>query len=695
MAVLEKLRGWGIVLSILVAIPLLLFIIDPSQVIQTIESVSSKYDVGKIAGKSVSYSDFENDVKKFSTISETLSGNSSSSEQQQQQIRDMAWQSLLDRNLFMKNAKAAGINVGRDEILDLTSGETLSPVMSSNPVFFDETGSFSQDRVVDFLNAVESDQSGRLALVWDYFQESILANQYHTKYNALFTAGSYENALQVKRAIEDNNTTANVDFVMVPMTYAQDSTVTVSDAEIKKFYNDHKNQFRQKASRDIEYAVFEVVPSKEDIAAAGKEFGDLYNEFSTTDNVRLFMQRNSDRQFSDRWYKAGELNSVNREVESFVSANTSGVSPVIMSGNNYLAARILESANVPDSVYVRHILLQGADVQSLADSLLGVVSRKGADFAAVAAVYSDDQGSNADEKLGNIGWMTQNYMIPGMESVLTAKVGAPYIMKTSYGTHIVEVTKTSKPVLKKKVAVFEKETNASKETYNKYYNDANRLATLAQGSLAKYKAACDSIGTYSHPMTITEGTDSYGAISHAKQVTRWAFDNKPGKASNIITVDNKYFFVAAVKEEHKEGYATVAEASPSIRTRLYNEKYAVKKAADIAAQIEGLTDLEAIAGRLGTTVSSQSDVSFASVSRSLDPKFVGAVASAPENEISGPVAGNYGVYVFKVTGRETGSFFTEEDARTAGARVSSYTTQMILPVMMDDADVKDNRERFY
>ena len=54
MAVLEKLRGWGIVLSILVALPLLLFIIDPSQIIQTVQSVSSKYDVGKIGGKSVS-----------------------------------------------------------------------------------------------------------------------------------------------------------------------------------------------------------------------------------------------------------------------------------------------------------------------------------------------------------------------------------------------------------------------------------------------------------------------------------------------------------------------------------------------------------------------------------------------------------------------------------------------------------------
>ena len=83
MAVLEKLRGWGIILSILVALPLLLFIIDPSQIIQTVQSVSSRYDVGKIAGKAITYTDFQQAVDQFSRVSELLSGNTSNSEQQQ------------------------------------------------------------------------------------------------------------------------------------------------------------------------------------------------------------------------------------------------------------------------------------------------------------------------------------------------------------------------------------------------------------------------------------------------------------------------------------------------------------------------------------------------------------------------------------------------------------------------------------
>ena len=39
-------------------------------------------------------------------------------EQTQKQIRDAAWQELVDKYLFIKNAKAAGITVGEDEITD-------------------------------------------------------------------------------------------------------------------------------------------------------------------------------------------------------------------------------------------------------------------------------------------------------------------------------------------------------------------------------------------------------------------------------------------------------------------------------------------------------------------------------------------------------------------------------------------------
>ena len=695
MAVLEKLRGWGIVLSILVALPLLLFIIDPSQIIQTVQSVSSKYDVGKIGGKSVSYTDFQQEVDRFSRINEMLTGTSSTSEEQQKQMRDAVWQRLVDNNLFIKNAQAAGINVGKAEVIDLTNGENVSPVISS--LFMDQNGQFSSEQLVNFLQNVDEDENSKA--IWNYLQEAVITNQYYSKYNALFLNSNIENALQVNRTIADNNTTADVDFVMVPFSYATDTTIVVTDKEINEFYDNHKQFFEQKASRDIEYVVFQVVPSDEDIAAANDEFVKQHEEFATTDNVRAFLQRNSDTQWNDRWYKDGDLRSVNADLDQFVSENNDGVSPVISAGNTLYAGRIMATKTMPETVTVRHMMFQSnEDGQHLADSLLDVL-KKGGDFTALAQEYSLDRGSEADGEFGKIGEISQatvSYLPTGFNAIFDAKVGQPFILQSNIATHIVEVTEAGAPALFKQVALFEKEILSSKETFNKYYNDANRVATLAGGKYANYRAACDTLGAYSHSTTISESTDSYGAISHAKEVTRWAFDNKPGKVSNIITVDNNYFFVVAVTGAHKEGLAPVADVAPQIKTQLYTEKYAEKRQAEVAEQIAGLNDLEAIAEKLGTAVSTQEDVAFAAMSaRSLDPKFVGAIAAAPEGKVSGPVAGSYGVYVFNVKGRETGAFYTESDAKNANAQIQNYTVQQIVPVMMQDAEVKDNRARFF
>ena len=695
MAALETIRTkFGIGASLIIAFGLLLFLVNPSDIIQTIQSASSKYDVGKINGKSVSYQEFEQEVKELSDVREMLTGQSASSEQAQLQTRDAAWNNLVDRMLVIPTIEKAGIRVGQQEQTDLFIGEEISPVLASSGLFADENGNFSPALVRQFMENVSADESGRGIMLRNYLLNAVRSNRYSEKYFNLFNAASYVNSLESQNAISENNTTANVSFVVAPHTYyPMDSTVVISSADVQKYYNAHKDNFRQKATRDIEYAVYEVKPSTKDISAQNAEFITLYDEFSTTDNVRAFLQRNSDRQWNDSWYKAGDLRSVNRDIDTFLSENNSGVSPVVQSGSTFYAARIMENANVPDSVYVRHIMLTGADARHQADSLLGVL--KGNNFSTLATLYSADTGNAVDGEQGNLGWMTQNAMIPGFESVLTAAIGKPYILTTIYGTHIVEVTKATKPLAKKKVAVFEKTSLPSKETYAEIYNKANVLAVRSAGKYANYKAACDSTGIYSRSLTINEGTDTYGSIGHAKEVTRWAFNNKPGKASGIITVDNNYFFVVAVKGAHKEGYAKVDEVSDNIKSLLYQEKYSQKRCQEVADQIAGLNSLEAIAEKLGTTVSNLSDVTFSiSSAPTTEPSLIGAVATAKEGVISGPVAGIMGTYVFQVNSRETGAYFTEDDAKAAQARIDSYHGQMLVPLMMDKT-VEDNRARFY
>lgn len=699
MAVLQKIRvKFGLAISIIIALALLSFIIDPTTLTSALQSMSAKYDVGKIGGKSISYTDYLADVERFTTINELTTGSSAQTEQQQEQIRNAAWQELLDKYLFVKNAKAAGINVGEAEMLAITTGEMTSPVLAQNYAFVNQNGEFDPQMLVDFVKLVETDASGSYKQYWNFLQNSIYNQQFYTKYNSLFTASNFQNALMLRDAIEGNNNTAEVDFVMVPFGFGTDTTINVSTAEIKKYYDSHKDFFKQRANRDIEYIVYEVVPSAEDITATSNAFSAVYEEFGNTDNMKSFLLKNSDRPLSDYWYKENELNTISGEINAFAfnaDKNAPNVSEIFKDGNTFWAAKVMDTAMIPDSAYVKHILLQGENAAHLADSLVNELKNK-ASFANLAALYSADQSSTSDGELGSIGWMTQSYMIPGMESVITAEVDKPYVITTQYGTHVVLVSQKTKPVLKKKVAILEKTAVASKETYNKYYSDANKFATIANGSISNYAKAVDSLGVYSHTLdNVLESTSSYGAIDNAKEVTRWIFEAKAGKVSNVITVNNNYFFVATVKNIHKEGYATLEESAAAIKNVLVAEKRGKKKTAEVAQQIDGLTDMEAVAEKLNTTVSSQS-VSFASMSyQTLDPKFVGAVSVAPENTIVGPLQGSIGVYVFMVKSRDTGAFYTEDDARNFEAQKNQYNTQMILSVMQSDAEVKDNRAHFF
>ena len=379
----------------------------------------------------------------------------------------------------------------------------------------------------------------------------------------------------------------------------------------------------------------------------------------------------------------------------FGAGNSTGVSPLYRKDNTFYAAKVMDTKMVPDSVYVRHILLQGDD-EALADSLMTVLKSGKNSFSNVAALYSADQNMNVPER-GDIGWMTQTFMIPGMESVLTAKKGTLYTIDTQYGKHIVEVTKTTDPIRKKQVAIFEKEIIPSKATYNEFYSKANVLATKAAGKYENFKAAVQEEGLYAHPVNrMLESSSRLGTIDNTKEVTRWAFEAKKGQASNIITVNNDYFFVVAVKDVHKEGYATLQEMAGTIRSILYNQKLAEKKTQEVAEKIKDLGSMQAIADALNTTVSTSDNVTFASLtSQGLDPKFIGAVSVAEPGVINGPLTGSIGVYVYKVTAHDTGSFFTEDDARTRNEQMSQYSTQMLMPVMMKDGDVKDNRARFY
>ncbi|MBR4775055.1 MAG: SurA N-terminal domain-containing protein [Bacteroidales bacterium] len=698
MAALETIRTkFGIGATIIIAIGLLLFLVSPQDILGFFQS-SGNDTVGKIDGKKISYEEFNDKVAEYSRYYES-EGLPTSGEDIQRQIRDEVWNDLVIKNLYLPAIEKAGVSVGEDELRDAFS-----------LYFYDQDGVYSDSLAQQFdAECKEKSQLGEMRRRQrKYMVDKCRTGLLIQKYYALFNAAGYVNSLEVRRAIEENNTVANVDFVMVPNSYYPvDSSIVVSPAEIERYYKDHKENYKQEEARVIEYAVFDgETPSAADVEAENEKFASLYDSFGSADNMRAFLLQNSDRQLDENWYKDGELYSGSSELDSWVSENKDGVSPVFRSGDSFYAARIMETASVPDSVYVRRILLSETNdskSRQQAEELLSTL--KNGSFSEVAVTLSLDKINAADGEMGNLGWLTQEMISgSGFESVFTARIGQPFILTNRNGVNVVEVTKATKALPKKKVAIFAKTAIASDETNNAAFNKAQQLTNRAAGDYEKYKAACEEMGIHSQTTTITmsggEAREYYSGVSDAKNVTRWAFDNKAGKVSEELDKvkggkRGQVYFVVAVKEVKKEGYAPLADVSEAIRSKLYRQKYSQSRKEKVAADIAGLASLEEIAEKLGTTVSNLTEVSFSTSSApSTDPAFIGAVASAKEGVISGPVAGSNGIYVFKVNSRETRSFFTEDDAKQAQSRIENRHAQLLFSKESEEK-VKDNRARFF
>ena len=695
MAVLEKIRvKMGAFITVLIAVALLSFIIDPSTLETATSMFSSKYDVGEIAGEGISYQEYQQKVDYFTQVYQMTTGSTSSDDQAQELINNSAWQNEITERVIIPAIEKAGITLGEEELYDLTQGANISPVLMQDGSFYNENGQFDKQRVAQLVQAISQDQSGQLAMYWSYLEDNIEKSQKVEKYLSLLQHSMYMNPVELNRAIAENNVSYNVDFVVEPFGFSLDSTITVSDSEVKKYYEENKVLFHQTESRDLEYAVFEVVPSQEDIDATAIEVEKIYNEFVTAENIKNFLARNSDQPYSAYYYNAADLASVATELEEFASkAKVGETLAPFQTGNVFIAAKMVDVRQMPDSVFVKHILLQGAD-EAKADSLLAV-AKKG-NFADLAAKYSADQNPNVKEA-GDLGWMTQQYMIPGMESVLKAAKGDVFTVKTTYGTHIVKVTDLTKPMKKMQVALLVKEAVASKVTYSNYYAQANELASKAEGNLAIFNEVAKEMGVSVFPaMRVAPGAKTLANYQHTREITRWANENKPGSVSPIITVDNKYFFVVGLKAVHAEGYAPYADVAPTIKNYLQMVKKGEKVAAQTKEQIAGATTIEEVAEKLNTTVSNQSGIAFSSLTaQQLDPKFIGAIASAQEGVLSGPVVGEIGVYYFTVKGKETGAFYTEDDAKARNQQIFSSIQNVIPAILTEKAEVKDQRYKFY
>ena len=685
MAVLEKIRvKFGILITVLVALALLSFILDPTTLRSAFDRFSSDNKVGTMNGKSVSYKEFYEELNTYTEIAKMM-GQNPSSEEQQAQLRDAAWQSIFDNEVFIPKAEAAGLSVGEEEMLDLTQGNNISPVLLQQGLFLDRDGNFSRETVVDFVQSIDSDDSGNSAAYWSFLEEGVFRNQLYAKYASLLEKSDVLSDLEKARLVADGNVTADVDFVFEPISFVTDSTVKVSSEEIRRYFNDHKEQFKQPANRDIEYVMWEVVPSAQDYADTKAEFDALYEDFAKADNLKAFVTLNSDSKWNPYYFTEDQLSVTPEFQQTAFHAPVGTVSPVVTEDKAYAAMRVADVRMMADSAHVYYKVYPYSQ-------------------EAEADVFVNDQLRKTDiSQFTEMGWITQDFILANGLNELDAAFDSPqkvFKVKNVNNQAIlaVYVPERTKALKKVQVATLMKNVLPSDETYRDFQMKAVEFADACDGKYENFQKLSQEQNLPVIPINnMLQTNRRIGPADNAREVVSWVFDKKTkaGQVSDLKIVDNKYYFVTAVTKVRKEGYADIQDVASDISSLLKARKTVAVKLDEIKEKIAGLTTLEQVAETLGTTVSHYPGISFGSTQfNQNDPALVGAVAAAPEGTIQ-TVGGNVGVYVFEVSNRTAGNFFSENDAATQLARKASWHNSILQSVIANEADIKDNRARFF
>ncbi|MCL1973574.1 MAG: SurA N-terminal domain-containing protein, partial [Bacteroidetes bacterium] len=557
MAVLEKIRvRFGVFITVLIGLALLSFIIDPTTLRTAMSMFSSKYNVGSMNRKSITYQSFQRKLDYYTHIQQLVSGSSSLNEQASEMVQQLAWQDFMNEYVMFPAFRKAGIGLGEEEMFDLTQGREISPVLQQEAIFKDESGVFSRSRLVQFIQSMNGDPSGASQEYWRFLESNMTQNQLYSKYFSLIDKSAVLNTIELRRDMEENNITSDVRFIMQPVGFTLDTTIKVTSSEIRAYYEKHKSMYEQQAGRDIEYVQFSIVPSFSDIDRAESEIQKSFEEFKTTTNFQQFLARNSDQPFDLSYYKAGELASISPVLDSFAfAAKFSDVLPVTRQGDLFFAARIASTKSLPDSAFVLHILLP-ADGLSRADSLVNLL-KSGANFEALATEYSLIP-ANPTQAAGELGWITSPMFSGALDTCLAAPLNQPFRYASPYGLHIFKVTQKSKLHRKVQLAILEKQAVAGKETFQQYYSQANELVTRSENKKALFDQVAQEKNWPVFPAyNIAEGAKTVANINNARELARWAYNAKKGQVSPVLSIDNKYFVVATLVEIHEKGYASL------------------------------------------------------------------------------------------------------------------------------------------
>ncbi len=666
-------------------------------------------DMGKVNGETMSRQRFDELVERAEENYKMQQQVAQVPSEMQSRIRESVWSEFVEETLFEEQAKKLGLQVTPGELGDMYTGKFIHPYLRqyfTNP----QTGVYDTIAVRRTLeNFASMDTTQRMQ--WVELEKAVKKDRMQQKYASLILSGFYMPKALAEKVAVYSQEVSNVRVAALPFQSVSDDEVTVADADYKNYYEEHKAEFRVvEEFRDVEFIVYPVNPTPQDLADIQAGVEKTWEEFQTieSEEIPFFVNGESNRSYDSSYVKASSFKApLDAQIEA--AAPGAFIAPSVV-GNEWMMAKVMNTAVRPDSLRASYILVlnekagsqvttrSDAQAKKLADSVSTLLNSNHISFEEALEQFSDDPQKK--ESKGDLNWVTDGGYGFFNEQVVNTPVGQSFVVADprEIGYLVIKVTDKTPATKKYRVALITREIVPSKATNDAVYTTAHKFASQNR-TLKSFEASAQEQNLQMRNARLGLMSESLAGVSNAREIVRWAFNKETeiGAVTDQVYECDGNYVIATLKDVFKKGYATLDQVRPMIEKDVRREKKAELLMARAEEAAKAAKDINSIATKLNVAVDTLDSVSFSSNyfgKFGMEPK-VQAVIAATKSGLTSPVKGASAVYMVQVDSKAKVEGPDGNLVRAQFEQGYRNKIRQVTEVLRMKANIEDNRNEHF